>query len=169
MNVSSSTASCCRCCRSRTARASASVDAGGRVEHAHDAFDDVVDIGEVALHPAVVEDLDRLARQDGPREQHRRHVGPAPRAVDGEEAQAGRRQPVQVAVAVRHQLVGLLGRGVQAHRMIDALVLRKRQRVVGAVDARARRIDEVRDAGVPAALEHVAESHRGCCAGTRPD
>jgi len=51
----------------------------GPVEDPERAFDDVVDVGEVALHVAVVEDLDRLAFHDGMREQHRRHVGPPPR------------------------------------------------------------------------------------------
>jgi hypothetical protein len=41
--------------------------------------------------------------------------------------------------------------------MVDVLVLGERHRVVGAVHARARRVDEVRDARVPAAFDHVAE------------
>ena len=41
--------------------------------------------------------------------------------------------------------------------MVDALVLGERQRVVRAVHRRARRVDEMRDARVAAALEHVAE------------
>ncbi len=140
----------------RVRRAAGRARAAAR-EHAHDAFDDVVDVREVAPHPPVVEHVDRLAREDRLREQHRRHVGAPPRPVDGEEAQPGRRQREQVAVAVRHQLVRLLRRRVQAHRMVDALVLGERQRVVGAVDARARRVDEMRDARVAAAFEHVAE------------
>ena len=63
--------------------------AGGWSIDAHDALDDVVDVGEVALHPPVVEDLDRLACEDASRENEERHVRPAPGAVDGEEAQAG--------------------------------------------------------------------------------
>ena len=41
--------------------------------------------------------------------------------------------------------------------MVDRLVLGERQRVVGAVHRRARRVDQVRDARVAAAFEHVAE------------
>ena len=52
------------------------------VEAADHAADDVVYIGEVALHPAVVEDGDRLAREDFRGEDPHRHVGAAPRPVN---------------------------------------------------------------------------------------
>ena len=97
--------------------------AGHAIERAHHPLDDVVYIGEVAPHAAVVEDVDRTALEHRPRKQKQRHVGPPPRAIHGEKAQAGRRQAVQMAVRVRHQLVGLLGRRVHAHRVIDAVVL----------------------------------------------
>jgi hypothetical protein len=91
----------------------------------------------------VVEDVDRPAFEDGLGEQEQRHVRPAPRAIDREEAQAGGRQAVEMAVGVRHQLVGLLGRGVQADRVVDAVVLGERHLGVAAVDAGARGIDQV--------------------------
>ena len=62
---------------------------GRAVGGADHPLDDVVDIGEVAAVPALVEEPDRPALGDGAGEEHRRHVGPAPGAVDGEEAQAG--------------------------------------------------------------------------------
>ena len=58
---------------------------------------------------AVVVEVDRVAVEDGAGEGEQRHVGAAPGAVHGEEAQAGRRDAEQVRVAVRHQLVGALG------------------------------------------------------------
>ena len=58
---------------------------GGRLFAAReDPGDDIVDISEIALHLAVVEDLDRLARQYGLGEQPRGHVGASPRAIDRE-------------------------------------------------------------------------------------
>src|SRR5207244_2284594 len=69
------------------------------VEHAHDPFDNVVDVSEVAAQLSVVEYADRLACEDGLREQHRRHVGPAPRPVHGKETKTSRGQPVEMAVA----------------------------------------------------------------------
>lgn len=57
-----------------------------------DAFNDVVDVGEVAFHLAVVEQGNRLAGQNGPAEQERGHVGTTPGPVD-RKTQAGRRIP----------------------------------------------------------------------------
>ena len=129
------------------------------VEHAQRALDDVVDVGEVALHVAVVEHLDRLALGDGVGEEHRRHVGPSPRPVDREEAQARGVQAVEVAVDVRHQLVRLLGRGVQAHRVVDVV----RSRTRAAADSSRRRSSSRRTPGGrggwrAAALEQVGEA-----------
>ena len=79
-------------------------------------------------------------------------------SVDGEEAQARRRDAEQVAVRVRHQLVRLLARCVQAHRVIDVVGLLERQARVAAVDARAAGIDQVLDRVVAAGLEDVEEA-----------
>ena len=73
-----------------------------------------------------------------------RHVGPAPWAVDREETQPGARQPVEVGVGVGHQLVGLLGGGVERQRVVDVVVDRERHRGVGAVDRARRGVDQVR-------------------------
>ena len=67
------------------------------VEAGNNAAHDIVDIGEVAPHVAVVEQGQRLARVEGLGEDPHRHVRPAPWPIDGEEAQAGQRQPVEVA------------------------------------------------------------------------
>ena len=128
------------------------------VERAEHAGDDVVDEGEVAPHPAVVEHLDRAAGQHRAREQQRRHVRAAPRAVHGEEAQAGRAQAVQVRVGVRHQFVRGLGRGVQRARLVDALVFGERRRRRIAIHRRRTRIHQVLHAAMPAQFEHVDEA-----------
>src|SRR5712691_571174 len=124
----------------------------------YDRFDHVVDIGEVPAHLAVVEQLDRPALHDGIREQPHGHVRPAPRPVNGEEPQAGRRQREQMRVGMRHQLVGLLGRTVEAERVIDVVRRPERHPGIGAVDRRGRGVDEMPAARVPAALEHVEEA-----------
>jgi hypothetical protein len=83
---------------------------------AHHTFDDIVDVGEVALQGAVAEHRQRLPGQKLLGETEVSHVRPSPWPVNGEEAQPGGAKAVQVAVDVRHQLIGLLGRGVQRHR-----------------------------------------------------
>src|SRR2546422_332825 len=102
----------------------------------HDAdytLDDVVNVGEVAPHFPVIVDLDRPPLQNGPREQEQGHVRPAPRTVDGEESQTRARQLVEMGVDVRHQLVGLLGRRVEAYGMVHVVMHRKWNPRVGAV------------------------------------
>ena len=64
------------------------------LDQPYDPFDKVIDIGEVALHPALAVDVDRPAFEDGIDELEQRHVRPAPGAVNGEEAKDGRRNLV---------------------------------------------------------------------------
>ncbi len=62
---------------------------GGAVEYADGAFGDVVDVSEVALHLAVVEDVDGSAFKYCGSKKPWRHVGTDPGAIDGEVMQAG--------------------------------------------------------------------------------
>ncbi len=61
-------------------------------------------------------------------------------------------------IGMRHQLVGLLARGVEAQRVVDVIVHRERHRGVGAVDGAGTGVDQVLHAVVPAALQDVAET-----------
>src|SRR5450432_3860876 len=67
---------------------------------------DVVDMGEVAAHSAMVKELDRLALDNRPGEQKNRHIGPSPWAVNGKESQAGDRQAIKMGVGMSHHFVG---------------------------------------------------------------
>ena len=75
---------------------------GRPIDRPDDTLNDVVDIGEVANHPALVEDRNGNALQNSLGELEQRHVRTAPRAVDGEKPQTGARQPVEVRVGMRH-------------------------------------------------------------------
>ena len=134
------------------------VGARRAVQRADHAFDDVIDIGEAALVFAVVEHLDRLAGQDRAGEQEQRHVRPAPGPVHGEKPQSGAGNAVQVGVAVRHRLVGLLAGRVQGQWVVGALVFGERHRGVGAVHRAGGGEHQVFDAVVAAAFEHVQEA-----------
>lgn len=89
---------------------------GRGVHDAPDALDDVVDVGEVAAAVAHVEDLDGVAAAQLLGEAEVGHVGPAHGAVHREEAQACRGDRVELGVGGGHELVGLLGGGVERHR-----------------------------------------------------
>ena len=107
----------------------------GRHE-AFDRFHDIVDIGEIAAHFAVVEQRDRFALQDRIGKEPHRHIGAAPGAVDGEKPQAGGWQAEHVGVGMRHQFIGLLGGSIKRERVIDVLVDRERHGGVRAIDGR---------------------------------
>lgn len=89
---------------------------GRGVHDAPDALDDVVDVGEVAAAVAHVEDLDGVAAAQLLGESEVGHVGPAHGTIHREEAQSGRRDGVELGVGGGHELVGLLGGGVERHR-----------------------------------------------------
>ena len=130
------------------------------VDAADGAFDDVVDIGEVPDHVAVVEYLDGLAPADGRCEKHRAHVRPPPGAVNGEEPQACHADSVQFAVAVGHQFVGLLGGGVEADRIVHLVVFAVGHLGVESVNRTGGSVDQVTDLVVPAGLQDVQEAHQ---------
>jgi len=131
---------------------------GHLIQYPDHALDDVVDVGEVALHVPIVEDIDRASFDGRLREEEERHVGPSPGAVDREEAQPGGRDAEQVAVGVRHQFVGLLAGGVEADGVVDRVVHRERDLGVGTVHAGRAGVDEVLDLVVTAAFEQVGEA-----------
>src|SRR5690606_31030127 len=116
-------------------------------------IDDVVHVREIPAHVAVVVHVDRLARHDGIGELVVRDVRSAPRTVYGEETQAGDREPVQMRIGMRHQLVRLLGGGIQRYRGVDAVFRGERQLGVGPVHRRGGGVDQVLDAAVPATFQ----------------
>ena len=56
--------------------------------------------------------------------------------------------------------MGLLGGGIQAHRVVHRLVLGKLEISVAAIHRAAGGIDQMLDALVAATLEHMAETHQ---------
>lgn len=127
------------------------------VERMHAAFRDVVDVGEVANHVAVVEHLDGLALRDSAGKEHRAHVGAAPRAVNRKVAQARRRNPVEFRVGMRHQLVALLARRIQTNRIVDLVVLAVGHLAVEAINGTRRGVEQVRHTVIAACLQDVQE------------
>ena len=90
----------------------------------HDAnysLDNVINVCEVTLAVAVVEDLDRLAFTKIVGEAEICHVRTTGRTIDGEEAEACAGDVVELAVGVRHKLVALLGSGIEGDGVIDVI------------------------------------------------
>jgi len=106
----------------------------------------------------VVEDLDRLALENGLGEEVRGHVRSAPGAVHGEKAQARARQTIQVAVGVRHEFIGFFGGRVQAGGVIRAVLDAVGQFVVESVNGTGGGEDEVLYFVLAAGFQNVAET-----------
>jgi len=121
-------------------------------------LDDVIDVSKVPLHLPVVEDVDVASLQDGLCEREEGHVGPPPGAVDGEEPKARAGDLVKAGIDVGHELVGLLGGGVEAYGVVHVMVDGEGHEGVGPVDGAGGGEDEVLDALVAAALEDIHEA-----------
>lgn len=132
---------------------------GGVLHHAYHSLHNVIDIGEVPLAVAEVEDLDLFSLHQLVGESEIRHVGASARAVDGEEPQSSGGDVVELGVCMCHQLVALLGGGIEAHRVVHLIVGAVRHFLIGAVDARAACVDQMVDGVVAACLEDVVESY----------
>ena len=107
---------------------------GGVLHDAHHSLHNVVDIGEVALAVAIVENFDGLAFNKFVGETEVCHIGTAGGAIDGKEAEAGRGDVVEFAIGMSHKLVALLGGGIEAHGVVHLVVCRIRHLLVAAID-----------------------------------
>ena len=132
---------------------------GGALHHADDAFHDVIDIGEVAAAVAVVVDLYGLSTEQAVGEAKVGHVGPSGGSIDGEEAQAGGGYVVELAVAVGHELVALLGGGIQGDGVVHAVVGAEGHFLVAAIHGAGAGIHQVLHGMVSARLQDVVEAH----------
>ena len=68
--------------------------------YSNNAFHNIVDISEVPLHIAVIEDLDLLSGSQFLRCREVEHIRATGRAINGEEAQTRRRDIVELTVCV---------------------------------------------------------------------
>ena len=125
---------------------------------ADNAFDDVVDVGKVALAVTIVEDLDGLTFHEFVSKTEVGHVGTTGWAIDGEETETSGGDIVEFRVGVGEQFVRLLRGSIEADGVIDLVVGAVGHFLVGAIDAAAGGIDEVLDGMVPAGFEDVVEA-----------
>ena len=107
---------------------------GGVLHDAHHSLHNVVDIGEVALAVAIVENLDGLAFHQFVGKAKVSHVGTTGGAIDGKEAEAGRGDVVEFRVGMGHQLVALLRGGVEAYGVVHLVICRIGHLLVAAID-----------------------------------
>ena len=139
---------------------------GGMLHDAGNAFYNIVHIGEIALAMAVIENLDGLAGHELVGKAEVGHIGTAGRAIDGEEAQAGTGDVVELGIGMGHELVALLGGGIERHGVVHLVVGAVRDLLVGAIHAAGAGINQVFHGGaafvitVAAGFEDVEEAHQ---------
>ena len=130
----------------------------GVLHHTDDSFDDVINVGEVALAVAVVEDLDGVALHQLVGKAKVGHVGTTGRTIDGEETETCGRYVVELAVGVCHQFVALFGSGIEGHGIVNLVISGIWHFLVGAIDAATAGIYQVRDFVMTAGFEYVVET-----------
>ena len=69
----------------------------------------VIDVRKVAVHVAVVVNVDGAPIEDRIDKLVKRQIGAAPRTVDGKEPEHRCRKIIEVRIGMAHALVGLLG------------------------------------------------------------
>ncbi len=143
---------------------------------ADDAVDDVGHVGVVAARRAVAVHRDGLVGEELPGKPVDRLVWPLARTVNGKEAEAVDGKPVEVVERVRQQLAGAFRGGVRRDRFTHRVGLRKRHRVVGAVDRGGGAVDERVHTELLGHLQHrlraahvrLLVGHRGLDGGAHP-
>lgn len=131
----------------------------GIAEHILHAADDVVDVGEVAVHIAVVVNLDGFAPDNFIGEFEIRHVRAAEGAVYSEEAQARGGDAVEMAVGIGHELVRFLRRRVEADGVIHVVRGSEGRLPLHAVHGGAGREEQVLHGMMAARFEDIEKAH----------
>ena len=65
-----------------------------------------------------------------------------------------------MAVSVSHQLIGLLAGGIEAHRVVNAVLLRKRHARVAAIDRTAAGVHQMLNPVMAATFQDVTKTHK---------
>ena len=91
------------------------------------AGDNIIDIGEVPIHIAMIINLDCLSSANLIGKFEISHVGAAERSIDGKETQPCRWDAIEMAIRVSHEFVGLLRRCIETDGMVDIIRRRKRR------------------------------------------
>lgn len=133
---------------------------GCMAHHAHHALYNIINVGEVALAVAIIEDFYHIPLYQFVGKAEIGHVRTAGRAVDGEETKAGAGDIVQFAVCMRHQFIALLRGGIEADGIVYLVVCGIGYLLVAPVDAAAAGIHEVLHLVVAAGLEDIIETDK---------
>lgn len=130
------------------------------LHYSHNSFYDVIHVGEVALAVAIVEDLYRFAFYQLIGKAKVGHIGATCRAIDGEEAETGTGDVIQFRVGMCHQLIALLGSGIETDGIIHLVLRGIGYLFVTAIDRGTAGIDQLLHSMMTASLQDVIETYQ---------
>ena len=112
-------------------------------QHFQNSLHHIVDIGEIALHIAMIIDMDRFALHNLLGKAPIGHIRPSPRSVNGEEPQACHWNIVEMRVTVGHQFIRLFRRCIERQRAVRRLAHRKGHLGIRAIDGAGTRVNDM--------------------------
>ena len=122
------------------------VGRGRVVDDAHHTLNDVIHVGKIPLHIAVVKYINGLPLKGRFDKQKQRHVRPSPRPIHRKKPKPRGSDAKKMAVRVRHEFVGFFARCVQADGVVYVVFGGKRKAFIEPIHRTARRVGEVVDA-----------------------
>ena len=106
----------------------------------------------------MVENLDGLSPQNFLRKRKVRHIWSAKRTVHRKKAKPRRRNMIQMAVGICHQLIALLGSGIKTNGLVYSVLHGERHFLPIAVYRTGRSIHQMHDRIMSARLQHIKKS-----------
>lgn len=104
-----------------------------RLRRGKNAINDVINVGEVSFHIAVVEEGDGFVLKNGFGKLKQRHVGASPWSVYGEESQGGRRNIEEMDVSLRDDFAGAFGCSIEGKGFFERILDAEGKSVVAAI------------------------------------
>ena len=98
----------------------------------------IVNVSEVSSHISMIVNLDRFARHDLFCKFEIGHIRSAHRPVNRKKAKSRQRNSIQLAVSIRHKLIGFLGCCVQAYRLIHLIFCGKGHLLISTINRTGR-------------------------------
>ena len=130
----------------------------GTLHDAEDPLHDVVNIGEVTAHIAVVENPDGLTGCQFFCSAVIEHIRAAGRAVYREESETCGRNVVKLAVSMGEKFVAFFGGGIETYRVVHSVIGGEGDFFVAAVDGGTGSIDQMLDRVMAAGFEDIEKA-----------
>ena len=124
-----------------------------------DTSNDIVDVGKIPIHVAVVVNLDGFPLADFIGKFKIGHIGPAKRTIDRKETQSCCRNPIKMTIGIGHKFVGFFRCRIQTDRMIHIICRRKRRLLLIAINRRTGSKEQMVHLMMAASFEDIEKAN----------